>query len=410
MKFIILGDIHIGKSIRLGKPPSGQTGLNSRIQDQLDLLDWVLKQAVDNYVKAIIITGDVYEDPRPHPTFINFFMLWLKKCEKEGVQVHVIAGNHDIIRSGLYTVSALDIVSSVEMLGAKIYKNVDTLNFEGVSITLLPYRDRRMYEVETTEEALEILKKEYMPQLDRIPAGNKRVLVGHLALEGSIRIGDEIDDELNEIFCPSHVFKDWDYTWMGHVHNPQIMHDIAKNEPYYVAHIGSMERSDFSKHEMLGRKFIVLFDSEKSGPGIYEEIDLPNRPIHKVEITVPKGKDTTDFVINNLNFFNEENSLKNAIINLEIKLAPDVQNVDRQKITEYLYEKIGAHYICYFSESRFVDTIVVDSDSIIDNSMTPEASINIFWDNVDDIDDTDREECRVLSHEINKEFEERFGK
>jgi DNA repair exonuclease SbcCD nuclease subunit len=335
-------------------------------------------------------------------------MTWLKKCEREGVDVHIIAGNHDIIRTGSYTVSALDIVSSVEMLSAKVYKDVDTIDFDGVSVTLVPYRDTRMYEVQTTVEALDLLKKEFMPQLDTIPQDNKRVLVGHLALEGSIRIGDEIDDELNEIFCPAETFKDWQYTWMGHVHNPQIMHDATDKEPYYVAHIGSMERSDFSKHEMLGRKFIVLFDSDKSGPAAYEEIDLPNRSIHKVEVTVPKGKDSTEYVINNLSFFHEEKSLSDAIVKLEVKLASDVPNVDRQQVTEHLYKEIGSHYICYFSESRIIDTVVVDTDSIIDNSMTPEASINTFWNNVYDLDDTEREECRALALEINKEFEEKI--
>lgn len=406
MKFIILGDVHVGKSLGIGKPGAGKD-LNSRIKDQLSLLDWVLAQAVSNGVEAIVITGDVYEDPRPHPAFINYFMTWLKKCERDGVDVHIIAGNHDIIRTGSYTVSALDIVSSVEMLGAKVYKDVDTIHFDGVSVTLVPYRDTRMYEVQTTVEALDLLKKEFMPQLDTIPQDNKRVLVGHLALEGSIRIGDEIDDELNEIFCPAETFKDWQYTWMGHVHNPQVMHDATDKEPYYVAHVGSMERSDFSKHEMLGRKFIVMFDSDKSGALAYEEIDLPNRSIHKVEVTVPKGKDSTEYVINNLSFFHEEKSLSDAIVKLEVKLASDVPNVDRQQVTEHLYNEIGSHYICYFSESRMIDTVVVDTESIIDNSMTPEASINTFWDNVEDLDDTEREECRALALEINKEFEEK---
>jgi len=402
MKLIVLGDVHIGKSIAIGKPGVG-AGLNSRINDQLKLLDWVLNKAVDTETKVIVITGDVYEDPRPHPALINYFMTWLKKCEKAGVEVHIIAGNHDIIRTGTYTVSALDIVSCVEMLGAKVYKDVATLHLDGVSVTLVPYRDRRMYEVETTEEAFKLLKAEFMPELDKIPQGSKKILIGHLALEGSIRIGDEIDDELNEIFCPSETFKGWDYTWMGHVHNPQVMHESTKDEPYHVGHIGSMERSDFSKHEMLGRKFIVLYDTEIND---FEEIDLPNRDIHKVEITVPKKKDTNDFIINSLNVFNKKKSLNNSIIKLEIKLAADVLTTDRAKITEHLYGTIGAHYICYFSESRAIDAVVIDSESIIDNNMTPDAAINAYWSSVEDIEDAEREECIILAKIVNKKFDE----
>lgn len=396
-KCIILGDVHLGKNIRLGRPGAGKD-LNSRIKDQLSLLDWVLNQAKENEANAIIITGDVYEDPRPHPALIKFFMAWLKKCETQGVNIHIIAGNHDIIRTGSYTVSALDIVPAVDMQGAKVYKDVDTIHLGKLSITLVPYRDRRMYEVETTEEALNLLKEEFIPELDKIPDGNIKVMTGHLAIEGSICIGDEIDDELNEIFCPPNVFKDWDYTWMGHVHNPQVMH----NEGHLVAHIGSMERSDFSKHEMLGRKFIVMIDEE----GKFEEIDLPNRSIHKVEISVPKGKDTDEFVINSLNVFNKENSLKEAIVKLDIKLAADVQNVDRSKITEHLYDVIESHYICYFSESRKIDTVVIDTESIIDNSMSPEVAIDTYWDSVEDLSDEDIEKCKALAKKINKKFEE----
>lgn len=402
MKFIILGDIHIGKSTAIGKPGAGK-GLNSRIQDQIDLLDWVLDTAVKNNVKHIFVTGDVYEDPKPHPTFINLFMLWLKRCEKEGVYVDIIGGNHDILRTGSYTTSALDIVPSIEMDYACAYKEVTTINLDGVSVTLVPYRDRRMYEVETTEEALELLKKEMDVGLKQA-TNDLKVCIGHLAAEGSISIGDEIDDELNEIFCPSDTFAGWDYTWLGHIHKPQVMHKYTDAEPYYVAHVGSMERSDFGKAEMNEDKIIILFDTESKEK--FTKIKLPNRNIYKIEITVPEDKDTTDFIINHLCIFDKSKPLNEAIVKLEIQLSQDVLSVDREKVTSYLYKNLNVHYICYFSESRIIQNIISDKENIISDDMSPEASINAYWDNAKDLEDDDKEKCRAISLEINKQFED----
>src|SRR5271170_2080291 len=96
-KVIILGDPHIGKGVSIGKVTLGST-LNSRVVDQISLLDHVLDRAIDLSADHIIITGDTFEDPKPHPSLLAIFVAWLKKCQVHGVYVHIILGNHDILR------------------------------------------------------------------------------------------------------------------------------------------------------------------------------------------------------------------------------------------------------------------------------------------------------------------------
>src|SRR5882672_10952979 len=98
---LILGDLHIGAGISIGKPGIG-TALNSRTIDKINLLDWVFDIAYSRQVENIILTGDIFEDPKPHPTLITLFLSWLKKCSNNNLQVHIIIGNHDIIRSGQF--------------------------------------------------------------------------------------------------------------------------------------------------------------------------------------------------------------------------------------------------------------------------------------------------------------------
>ena len=91
--------------------------------------------------RNIIITGDVFQDSKPHPTIVALFMSWLKKCTDNDINVHIIAGNHDIIRSGQFSMSALDIISAADIEGVHVYKHMTTLNTHGASFTLMPFRD-----------------------------------------------------------------------------------------------------------------------------------------------------------------------------------------------------------------------------------------------------------------------------
>src|SRR6185436_19297589 len=250
---IILGDPHLGKSLSQGRVGIG-SNLNSRIVDQLNLLDWTLDQAIDLSIDHIVITGDIFEDPRPPPSLITLFISWLKKCQANSVHVHLILGNHDILRSGFIYSSPLDIISEVELENVDVYKNINTITIDTTAITLMPFRDRKALGASTNSIALSLLKEYLVYELASMPITYKKVLIGHLAIEGSIPIGDEIDDISNELFCPLDMFNGYDYVWMGHVHKPQIM----KKQKPYIAHIGSMDISNFA--EIDHSKHIIILN------------------------------------------------------------------------------------------------------------------------------------------------------
>src|SRR5579863_6576450 len=123
---IILGDVHLGKGTNIGKFGVGAT-LNSRIVDQLNLLDWTLDKAVEHHAEHIIITGDVFEEPKPHPSLIAMFVSWLKKCQVYDISVHIIVGNHDILRNGFSYTSPLDIITEADLDKIHIYKDINTI-------------------------------------------------------------------------------------------------------------------------------------------------------------------------------------------------------------------------------------------------------------------------------------------
>lgn len=364
---IILGDPHIGKNSSQGKAGVGAT-LNSRIVDQQNLLDWTLDRAVEHHADHIIITGDVFEDPKPYPGLIALFMSWLKKCQVHDVNVHIIMGNHDVWRSGFIYTSPLDIITEADLELIHVYKDINTIIIGTSAFTLVPYRDRKAFSVESNAEAITLVHNSLVYELASIPTTYRKVLIGHLAIEGSIPVGDEIDDLTNELFCPLDMFQGYDYVWMGHVHKPQVM---RKKNPY-IAHIGSMDISNFGETDH--KKHIVIFNCEEENDWFIEY--LPTRPLQKIVVNVPKDtEDTTTYVLDQI----KKNGIQEkAIVRVEVTLTtPELKSINKTIIDKYLIGN-GAFNVNGILESKKIGLIKKDNNNTIDTKMDIVAAIKTY--------------------------------
>lgn len=365
---LIVGDFHLGKSLSIGKPGIGNA-LNSRVADQVKLLDWTFDQAIENDAHAIIFTGDVCEDPKPDYVLINIFIQFLKKCEVNKIEVHIIAGNHDIKRTGSQYSSILDLLTAAELPNTHIYKQIDTIYQDGVCFTLLPFRDRRSFNCETTVQALEALAERLPYELADIPPNYDRVLIGHLALAGSLFVGDEIDDYANELMCPLNMFAEYDYVWMGHVHKPQVL-----SKKPYIAHIGSVDISDFGETDH--KKILVLYDPIL--PNKFKEISIPTRPLRKFALSVPTQVEPIDYILEQLAVANQTQSFKDTIVKVEIKLMDaDAKNTNRAVLEKAIYD-LGAFYICNMSETRNIAVVPVSKQNVVENTINPKAAVKLW--------------------------------
>jgi len=390
---IILGDVHLGKGINIGKAGVG-SNLNSRVADQINLLDWTLDQASECHADHIIITGDVFEDPKPHPSLIALFISWLKKCQVYGVHVHIIVGNHDLLRSGNVFVSPLDIIAEVDLDNVSVYKDINTILLGTCAFTLVPFRDRKSFGVSSNDEAVKIIRDSLIYELAGIPITYKKILIGHLAIDGSIPIGDEIDDLANELFCPLDMFNGYDYVWMGHVHKPQVM---KKKNPY-IAHIGSMDISNFGETDH--KKFIVdislhqEIDPETSE--IWSTKHLPTRNLKKVNIVVPKDtEDSTNYVLEELK---KIDAWDKSIVRVEVSLsAPELKSINKSSIESYLTSQ-GVFYVTGISESKKIALVKRDNNNTIDTKMDVTSAIKTYAQTY--VDATMRDAFTELAMEI----------
>jgi DNA repair exonuclease SbcCD nuclease subunit len=320
MSILILGDCHLGKGAHLVKSTLGQN-ISSRVQDQENLLNFTLNKAIELNVSDLILTGDIFEEPKPDQSLINIFLSWLKFCSLNKVNVHIIRGNHDVLRTANHYTSPLDIIETAAVKRVFIHKDIDTIFVGNLGVTLMPFRDRKSLGAKTTQEAKAMLAAQLVYQLSNIPRACKKLVVGHMALEGSMYIGDEISDITNEIMCGSEMFEGYDYVLMGHVHTPQVL----TTSPY-IAHVGSMDQSNFSETE---DKILVHFHAEP------KEIPLPTRKMKNIDLQIPNGEDATDYTLSEL----DKLDLKDKIVRVKVSSTADSLPLRKTKVLELLTKK-----------------------------------------------------------------------
>lgn len=334
-KILILGDVHLGKSKNLGKANINYN-YNSRLIDQKNILDWVLRICEENLVSDIYVTGDIFEDPNPQYEIINVFLDWIKSLEILNIKIHIILGNHDYTRINNIYYSPLDILKTLDLHNVNVYYNPETILYDScVGISVFPFNDRKSLFLNSLEESKQYIEQLIINEKCKIPKYYYSVAIGHFALEGSLYVGDEIDDISNEIILPLNYFDKYDYTWMGHVHKYQIL----KKNPI-IAHIGSMDISNFGESNDL--KYVILFDLQLKK---YQTIEIPTRKLNKIKISIENEND--------LDKIKDLKNLENSILSIELEYKNNVSPFGKDKIKKILEEK-NVYLISNISESKEV--------------------------------------------------------
>jgi DNA repair exonuclease SbcCD nuclease subunit len=348
MSFIIVGDPHLDKGTSIGKVVDNS--LNSRIQDKFNLLDWVLKKAIFYSVKDIFITGDLCESFKPdYLVLYKFLQNFAAKATDAGINIHLILGNHDIRRIGKDYFSSLFLME-FSNLNIKIYNSICSTEIDNTNIIIIPFKDKRSYNVEKTSEALDLLnqeiKNEYKPS-------KKNVVIGHLTLEESLYIGDEVDDEHNELICPLSMFEDYNFTWMGHIHKPQVL-----NKYPHMAHVGSLDISDFG--EVNQEKHIVVFDNNH--PDNFFHLETPTRSLFHIEIFLPKDLDYKAFLNEEIEKFAQSNRLTDSIVKITVSPEDPEAILDKKEIESTLL-KFGVYNVCDIVIHKVRTTVLLEKKS-----------------------------------------------
>lgn len=267
MKFLHIGDIHIGKSI----------GGFDLIEDQIYILDQILDIAGQEKVDAVLVAGDVYDKSVPGESAVKLFDYFLCRLAEKRVRTFIISGNHDSderMNFGSSLFQASNIFISAKYEGRLCRQTME--DAEGtVNIYLMPFvkasQVRHFFpdeEIATYDDAVRAVLKN-----SGIDPGERNLLVAHQFVAGKTeepRLGGSESVSTQKVGLVEKIgwdcFEDFDYVALGHIHSPQA---VGRNEIRYA---GSPLK--YSRSEAGDDKSVTIVELGKKG-----EVSVEQRPL-----------------------------------------------------------------------------------------------------------------------------------
>ena len=268
MKFIHLGDLHIGKSI-------GEFDL---IEDQKYILDQILDIAEKNGIDAVLIAGDVYDKTIPSEAAVRLFDYFICRLAEKRIKTFIITGNHDSderLNFGSSLFEARDIFISAKYEGKLFKKEVEDSDGK-VNIYLMPFikasQVRHFYpdeEIENYDDAVRVVLDKSM-----INPEERNILVAHQFVAGKSadpQLGGSESVSTQTVGLVEKIgadcFTDFDYVALGHIHSPQ---SVGREEIRYA---GSPLK--YSLSEASNNKFATIVNLGKKG-----DVDIKLEPLY----------------------------------------------------------------------------------------------------------------------------------
>ena len=254
MRLAHISDLHLGKRVNEFSMLEDQRYIVKQIESILE------EEAAD----AVLIAGDVYDKPVPPGEAVRLFDGFLTALADRGIHVFVISGNHDsperiafgsrlMEKSRVYMAPVYDgHVSPIELRDA----------YGSVYVYMLPFVKPAVVKKCWPEEGIETYEDAvgcavaHMREEVFVPEA-RNVLVAHQLVIGASRCDSEEVSVGGLDQVSAALFRDFDYTALGHIHGPQN----AGGER--IRYCGSPLKYSFSEAGHV--KSVTIVDLEEKG-------------------------------------------------------------------------------------------------------------------------------------------------
>jgi len=352
VKIAICGDTHIGAVFGLGRA-DGKGG-NTRVNDYKDTLNYIVDYCIESKIDIFVQTGDVFENRNPIREHISIVDDALKRLSNAGIASVVMMGNHDYRRNKNTFSSAISSLAAKDYPNVKIYIKPEVLTYskgieDGVNLLLLPYRDRRMYDGESTEEDSHLYENEAEKLLKNCENDFPIVTIGH----NFFKEGTYDDYKGSEVLMRPGRLDKCDLVVMGHYHDFKI---LRKRKPAAI-YVGAMEKKDFG--DIDSDKYFLTFDSSNKQ---IKFIKNPCRPLREIDLDLSLYDEENIWkVINdNLNSIDLNEAIVRYRVVIKDSFLPYIKKGDLYK---KLYER-GAFFVAKVVIDALYENVTKD-DSIL---------------------------------------------
>ncbi len=273
MKLAHISDLHLGKTLYN----------YSLIEDQEYILEQIVGILVEKKVEVLMIAGDVFDKNVAPEAGLKVFRKFLNRLVESKIKVLIISGNHD---SAERLTFGGEFMTEKGIFFSKVYDgNIEPVSFEDeygpVNFYLLPFIKPQIVshyiedeKIDTYEEAVQFAVKNM-----NLNTSERNVILAHQNILSAKRCESE-ENIIGGLDAVSNaVFKDFDYTALGHIHSQQ---KIGKNNVFFCGTPLKYSVSEFDQE----KKMPIISLAEKGKLDIEMISLIPKRDLRKITGTL----------------------------------------------------------------------------------------------------------------------------
>ena len=323
MKLGIIGDVHLGASLLLGKKDL-DTGINTRLIDYQDTLFLSMRTLRDAGAEVLILTGDIFESRNPTIKQMELFSRAIYSALQEFnyKKVYICVGNHDRQRSN--NTHTLSYLQELKLNNVVVVDEITSFQVGGINLIFIPYLDRNSLSADSAEDAIKDIKKQINKEIKE-----KNIAIGHMMLEGTIPAHDYYADlyDSNELALPVSLFSKIQLTIMGHIHEPSVFSVKPR-----IIYSGSMDKRS---HCEKADRTVLLVETDNLTA---EQIPISCRAIHEIEYTAKSASD--DITSEIIKHLDAQSFMPGSIVRINCEVfEDDVDRVSPGTIEQHLISR-----------------------------------------------------------------------
>lgn len=282
MKFIHISDLHLGKRVNEF----------SMLDDQKYVLEQIIKEA--ETADAVLIAGDIYDKSIPPAEAVELFDTFITKLSQMNIKIFAISGNHDSAKRIAF---GSDIMQKGGVYFSHVYNGkIEKHQLEDehgkVNIYMLPFVKpaviKGFFEEGEISDDYNCAIKAVLDKAD-VDFSQRNIIIAHQFVTGAERSESEEASVGGVDAVSADLFKNFDYTALGHIHKPQNM---GKN----IRYCGTPLKYSFSEADNKNSMTVV----EIKEKGDIEISFVPFVPLHDMR----EIKGTYDFLAERKNYEN----------------------------------------------------------------------------------------------------------
>lgn len=224
MKFLHLGDLHLGKTL----------GDFDLIDDQKYILDQIISIIDDEAADAVLIAGDVYDRSIPSEAATRLLDSFLSKLASKNIKTYMISGNHDSddrLNYGSSLFESNNIFISA-IYNGRMDKHILKNGENEINVYMLPFVKSSHVKHFYPEEKIDNYEDAVRVVLEHsdIDENKCNILVAHQFVAGkgvdpSLGGSESVATRSESVGTVEKIgydlFDNFDYVALGHIHRPQ---------------------------------------------------------------------------------------------------------------------------------------------------------------------------------------------